>query len=127
MALRILIADDSSIVREGIKSFLSSCPEKWVVCGEAVDGHETIKKARELKPDVVLLDLSIQPLSCAEVVKSLRDLPHSTTIVLTSQQEERVLRQMAESVAAPYFVAKAQLATGLPTILRSLEAAGGSS
>jgi DNA-binding NarL/FixJ family response regulator len=124
MALRIFIADDSRIVRESIKSLLSSCREEWVVCGEAADGHQVIQKARELKPDVVLLDLSIPPISCAEMVKSLRALPHSATIVLTSQQEERVLRQVAESVAAPYFVAKGELATGLPLILRSLEPGG---
>jgi DNA-binding NarL/FixJ family response regulator len=56
--LRVLIVDDSQLVRNGIRSLLSSCAE-CAVCGEAVDGAEALLKAAELRPDVILLDVSL--------------------------------------------------------------------
>ena len=55
---RILIADGSDIVRRMLKLLIESRPG-WTVCGEAVDGNEALVKARELKPDVVILDLAM--------------------------------------------------------------------
>ena len=55
---RILIADGSDIVRKMLKLLVES-REGWIVCGEAVDGNEAVAKARELKPDVVILDLAM--------------------------------------------------------------------
>ena len=56
MAIRILVVDDHSVVRQGLKMFLGLDPELEVI-GEAVDGADGVKKAKELKPDVVLMDL----------------------------------------------------------------------
>ena len=55
---RILIADGSDIVRKMLKLLIES-HAGWTVCGEAIDGHEAVVKARELKPDVVILDLAM--------------------------------------------------------------------
>jgi DNA-binding NarL/FixJ family response regulator len=98
---------------------LIASPEYWVLCGEAADSHETIRKADELRPDVVLLDMSMQPLSSAEVVKSLRELSRSPIVVLMSQQDEGVLQSLADSLSVPHFVTKSHLATRLPALLRS--------
>src|SRR4051794_5363119 len=56
--MRILIADDNRLIRRGIAGLLSH-QKSWVVCGEASDGTEAIQKAEELKPDLVLLDVSM--------------------------------------------------------------------
>jgi DNA-binding NarL/FixJ family response regulator len=57
-SLRILIVDDHEAVRNGIRSLLSSRPD-WVVCGEAKDGIEAVEKAKHLRSDIVLMDISM--------------------------------------------------------------------
>ena len=57
-SVRILIADDHEVVRRGVRALLSSRKE-WEVCGEAVDGKDAVDKAKELNPDVVVLDISM--------------------------------------------------------------------
>ncbi len=73
--VRILIADDSLSVRTGLKMLLALHPE-WKVCGEAEDGRDAVKKAAELQPDVILLDISMPAmdgLTAAELIR--RDAP----------------------------------------------------
>jgi DNA-binding NarL/FixJ family response regulator len=120
MALRILIADDSSSLRRALKSLLGLSPEEWQICGEAVDGNEAVTKALELTPDVVLLDLAIPKLTGVEVVKALREQQSTATVVLMSQQDPEVMRRIAGTAAVPYYVVKSQLATDLPDLLRKL-------
>jgi DNA-binding NarL/FixJ family response regulator len=117
VALRILIADDSRSLREALKNMLGLSPDKWEICGEAADGHEAVSQALALKPDVVLLDLSIPALSGIEVVKALRQQQSPTTVVLMSQQDPGVMKRLAASATVPFFVAKAELVTELPLVL----------
>ena len=72
----------SCLMATARKFMLSFSPEKWEICGEAADGHEAVSQTVELKPDVVLLDLSIPALSGIEVVKSLREKDSPATVVL---------------------------------------------
>ena len=62
MKLRILIADDHELVRRGLAALLLS-HEGWEVCGDAKDGREAVDKARQLKPDVVILDVGMPNLN----------------------------------------------------------------
>jgi DNA-binding NarL/FixJ family response regulator len=75
---RILIADGSEIVRKLLKLLIESHPG-WSVCAEAVDGEEAVRKAQELKPDVVILDLAMEGLNgllaAREISQSLPSLP----------------------------------------------------
>jgi DNA-binding NarL/FixJ family response regulator len=64
--VRILVADDSDLIRSGLCSVLQSRPG-WVVCGEATDGKEALEKAIRLKPDVILVDISMPHLNGFEV------------------------------------------------------------
>lgn len=120
MALRIFIADDSKIVRDGINNLLSRGSKEWQVCGEASDGDETLILVAKLKPDVILLDLSIPKLTGIEVAKRLRQDCPSVQIIFMSQQEERLLRGLAESAGVRHYISKLQLAVDLPDILRSI-------
>ncbi|HZY40871.1 MAG TPA: response regulator transcription factor, partial [Anaerolineae bacterium] len=88
MAIRILVVDDHSVVRQGLKMFLGLDPELEVV-GEAVDGADGVKKAKELKPDVVLMDLLMPVMDGITAIGILRrELPETEVIALTSVLED---------------------------------------
>ena len=81
--MRILIADDNDMVRRGVIRLLSDEPD-WTVCGEARDGLEAIQKARELLPDVILLDISMPGISGLDVARRLRlELPNAKILVIS--------------------------------------------
>lgn len=122
MRLRILIADDSDKVRAGIRNLLDGNPDEWSVCGEAADGEEALTQAGQLKPDVVLLDVSIPQISGLEVARSLREILPTTTVVLMSQQEPQLLRHIADSLDLRYYVPKSTIATELIPHLRTIAA-----
>jgi DNA-binding NarL/FixJ family response regulator len=56
--MRIQIVDDHEVLREGVKSLLATLRPDWQVCGEATNGKEAIQVARDLKPDLIVLDIS---------------------------------------------------------------------
>ena len=88
MATRILIADDHGVVRRGLRMFLALDPELEVV-GEATDGAEALRLARELKPDVVLMDLLMPVMDGIAATSAIRrELPDTEVIVLTSVLED---------------------------------------
>jgi DNA-binding NarL/FixJ family response regulator len=68
--VRILIADDHELVRQGLRTLLAA-PPAWEVCGEAADGVEAIEKAAQLLPDIVLLDVSMPRLSGLEAAGAI--------------------------------------------------------
>jgi YesN/AraC family two-component response regulator len=63
MTIRILIVDDHEIVREGLISHLAKSRPDWDICGEATDGEQAIQLTRELKPDIVILDITMPRMS----------------------------------------------------------------
>jgi DNA-binding NarL/FixJ family response regulator len=82
-SLSILIADDHEVVRRGVRTLLEGRPE-WTVCGEAATGRETIEKARKLRPDLVLLDLTMPELDGIDAISQiLTASPGVTILVLT--------------------------------------------
>jgi NarL family two-component system response regulator LiaR len=88
MTIRILVVDDHSVVRQGLKMFLGLDPELEVI-GEAVDGADGVKKAKELKPDVVLMDLLMPVMDGITAIGILRrELPETEVIALTSVLED---------------------------------------
>ena len=83
MATRILVADDHLAVREGVRAMLETEPDFEIV-GEAADGLQTISKARELRPDLIVLDNSMPKMTGLEVAKSLHiELPDTRIVFLT--------------------------------------------
>jgi DNA-binding NarL/FixJ family response regulator len=91
LVLRILIADDSAMVRRGVIGLLSS-EASWEICGEASDGSEALLKARTLVPDVILLDVSMPGLNGLEVARRLRkEVPHSKIIVMSQHDPAHLL------------------------------------
>ena len=90
--IRILVADDHPMLREGLVSVLSTQPD-FEVIGEATDGSETVRLAERLEPDVILLDLEMPGLDGVAALEKLRDAgPGARTIVFTAYDtDERIL------------------------------------
>jgi DNA-binding NarL/FixJ family response regulator len=100
--LRILLADDHKIVREGLKLLINSQPDMQVV-GEAANGKEVLVKARELKPDVVVMDLSMPELNGLQATERLKaEQPEIKVVALTAHEDESYLRQLCKVGAAGY-------------------------
>nr|BBH93900.1 DNA-binding response regulator [Thermogemmatispora argillosa] len=92
MTIRILLADDHPIVREGLRAVLETQPD-FAVVAEAANGLETVARARETQPDVVLLDLEMPVLDGVEAIRRLLELePKPRVIVFTAfDNDERIL------------------------------------
>jgi DNA-binding NarL/FixJ family response regulator len=100
--LRILLADDHKMLREGLRVLLNSQPGMGVV-GEAASGKEVVDKAGELKPDVVVMDLSMPGLNGLQATELLRaSHPAIKVVVLTAHEDESYLTQLCKAGAAGY-------------------------
>jgi DNA-binding NarL/FixJ family response regulator len=100
--LRILLADDHKIVREGLRTLINSQPDMQVI-GEAANGKEVLVKARELKPDVVVMDLSMPELNGLQATERLKaERPEMKVVALTAHEDESYLRQLCKVGAAGY-------------------------
>ncbi len=96
--IRILIVDDHTVVRKGLGALLSAEKYDIEVIGEAGDGEEAVIKARQLEPDVILMDLVMPKKSGIEAIKEIKMiLPKARILVLTSYAEDK---QVAEAVRA---------------------------
>ena len=88
---RILIADDSELVRRGITALLLT-NKSWEICGEAVDGAQALQKTLELRPDLILLDISMPGMSGLDAARLIHESVPETRILIMSQHEtERML------------------------------------
>lgn len=104
MTIRILLIDDHSLFRSGLRLLLKRQSDFEVVA-EAADGIEGLKRARELRPDVILLDLNMPGLSGLEVLQILcQDLPDCAVIILTVSEEGDELAQALRTGARGYLV-----------------------
>lgn len=104
MSIRILIVDDHSVVRQGLRMFLAMDPELEIV-GEAVDGKEAISQVEELNPDVVLMDLVMPEMDGIEATKIIREsYPEVEVIALTSVLEDQAIFKAIRAGAIGYLL-----------------------
>src|SRR5437667_10773885 len=83
MPIRILIADDSKMIRRNLRSFLEANPN-WQVCDEAIDGPEAVQKTKQLIPDLIILDLALPLMNGLHAARESSQLLPSVPIVLYS-------------------------------------------
>jgi len=101
-ALRILVADDHEIVRRGICALLTSRPG-WEICGEASDGRDAVEKAKKLRPDVTILDISMPRLNGLEATRQLiAHDPHNKVLVLSINANQQVVEEVLQAGARGY-------------------------
>lgn len=116
--VRILIVDDNQTIRRGIRSLLSSRRE-WIVCGEAADGIEAIERVRELRPTVVLMDISMPRMNGIDATTAIRRENPECQVILVSQNDPIVGARKAEEIGASGYVAKSEISRTLfPAIER---------
>src|SRR6185503_19862495 len=97
MPIRILIADDHGVIRAGLRALLSGLPE-IVMVGEAVDGRATLKNAVELKPNIVIMDLSMPELGGLEATGQLAQIaPDTRVLILTVHEDESLLKEVVRA------------------------------
>jgi DNA-binding NarL/FixJ family response regulator len=100
--LRILLADDHKIVRDGLRLLIDGQPDMRVV-GEAADGKEALIQARALKPDVVVMDLSMPELNGLQATQVLKaERPELKVVALTAHEDETYLSQLCKAGASGY-------------------------
>lgn len=103
--MRILIVDDHEAVRKGVRAILRSQPN-LEVCGEAINGKEAIAKAEELKPDLIILDITMPVLDGFGAAKEIRSRSADVPILFYSMNEGRALMESAKAIGANGFVTK---------------------
>ena len=124
MAVRVLIADDHTIVRQGLVSILHGTTDITVVA-EAADGYEAVEKAITLRPDVVVLDISMPRLNGLEAARRItRKLPECRVLVLTMHEAEEYVLRMVRAGVSGYLV-KDGAASELITAIRAVRTGKG--
>ena len=102
--IRVLIADDHRVVREGLTAIMRESGDLEVL-GEARDGQEAVEKARELQPDVILMDVSMPRMSGVEATRAIkRESPHIGIVALTMYDEEKYIFDLVRAGATGYLL-----------------------
>jgi DNA-binding NarL/FixJ family response regulator len=116
--LRILLADDHEMVRRGLRSAIEDEPG-WSVCGEAATGRQAVELARQLKPDVVVMDFSMPELNGLEATRQIHAaLPRTEVLILTMHESEELVRGML-AAGARGIILKSDAGHALVSALRA--------
>jgi len=104
MPARILIADGHEVVRRGLRALLSAHPE-WEICAEVANGRDAVEGTRQLKPDLVILDIAMPELNGLGATRQIRKLlPATEILILTVQHSENLVRAVLEAGARGFFL-----------------------
>lgn len=118
---RVLVADDHDVVRRGLCLVLGTQPDLEVV-GEAADGQEALEQARRLRPDVVLMDVTMPVMDGLEATRQLKaEMPHVCVLVVTSHENPEYLLEAIEAGAAGYVLKGAPVSRLIGSIRRTIE------
>jgi DNA-binding NarL/FixJ family response regulator len=102
--LRILLADDHTVVRQGLRRVLEDRPE-WEVVAEAGDGREAVRQAEQHKPDIAILDVAMPLLNGIETTRQItRRVPNTRVLVLSMHADEAYVTQMLQAGATGYLL-----------------------
>jgi DNA-binding NarL/FixJ family response regulator len=116
--IRILIVDDHEAVRSGLRTLLSS--SEWIISGEASDGFEAVEKTRSIRPDLVLMDISMPRMDGIAATRIIRQEMPEAEVIVISQNDPKVAARQARDVNARGYVSKSELGQSLLPMIRSL-------
>ena len=101
-SLRLLVADDHEIVRKGLRSLIEAQPG-WQVVGEASDGREAVEKAKQMKPDVTVLDIGMPALNGLEATRQMLKIDsRAKVLILTMHESDPLIRDILDAGARGY-------------------------
>ncbi len=118
--MRILVADDSDLVRRAVVGIISS-QKDLEVCGEAKDGPDAVQKARELSPDLIVLDVSMPGMGGLEATRLLRQQSPATKVVVISQHDPARLLPHVIQAGGNACIEKSRLGLDLLTSINSFQ------
>jgi len=102
--LRILLADDHTVVRQGLRKLLEQRPD-WTVVAEAGNGRDAVTQAEQLKPDVAIVDVAMPLLNGIEATRQIvKRSPHTRVLVLTMHSDEAYMKQILKAGAKGYLL-----------------------
>jgi DNA-binding NarL/FixJ family response regulator len=102
--IKVLIADDHDLMRRGIKSIIDT-KKGWEICGEAQTGVQAVAKAKELKPDIAILDITMPELNGLEAAKRIQKVSEKTEILMLSMHySDQLIRDVIEAGIRGYIV-----------------------
>jgi DNA-binding NarL/FixJ family response regulator len=113
MSARILLVDDHEIVREGIRTLITRSRPDWEICGEAQDGEEALEAVRTLKPDVVILDITMPKMSGLEAAPRIARLGLGCRVLMFTMHDSDRLSSEVRQAQAQGLVLKSQAARDL--------------
>ena len=116
--VRILIADDHEVVRQGVRAVLEA-QVGWVVCGEARTGRDAVARAVDLRSDIVVLDISMPDLNGLEAARQIRSAVPAKILILTVHESEQVVTEVLDAGAHGY-VLKSDAGRTLVEAIRAL-------
>src|SRR3954447_18807947 len=121
--IRVLIADDHGVVAEGLKHLVEAQPDMDVIAC-VTDGREAVQAARDSKPDVVLMDLSMPELNGADATRAIVQADPACRVIVLSMYAEREYVRRAVKAGALGYVVKRSAATELVEAIRAVHAGG---
>src|SRR5215469_17103359 len=117
--MRLLLVDDHEVVRRGIRSLLSE-QAGWEVCGEAVDGQDALEKARDLKPDLIVMDVSMPRMNGLDATRQVRRILPACQVLILSQHENSEMARQAFKAGARGYIAKGSISKDLTAAIAKL-------
>ena len=113
MPARILLVDDHEIVREGIRTLITRSRPEWEICGEARDGEEALEAVRALRPDVVILDITMPKMSGLEAAPRIAKLGLGCRVLIFTMHDSERLSSEVRQAKAQGLVLKSQASRDL--------------
>jgi DNA-binding NarL/FixJ family response regulator len=121
--VRILLADDHDVVRRGLRALLQE-HAGWEICGEALSGREAVDLARQMQPDVAIIDLMMPDLNGLETTRQIRKVSHGTQVLIFTMHHNKSLIQDVLGAGARGYLLKTdaeeRIVTAVETLLRRL-------